>query len=217
MSFLWDFLDCCSCRITGQSNTLWRICPVPHVWSQTPTLVSLWLKGGRESMPLLPPRKSLGSRPWVAVASSGFKLAKIRRMLFCCPIYPYFNCTPSLLLSFWSKSFVLSTFGFTAVAFVTGSLALWAPAFLFRAAVFTGEKQPCVKEPCDTSDRLHTCIHAHSLTVTLIHALNSVLWTQRPFCLCTKFQQHETGTSSEISDYMGHRCCRCFSVLLLSF
>uniref|UniRef100_W5K770 Protein spinster homolog 1 n=1 Tax=Astyanax mexicanus TaxID=7994 RepID=W5K770_ASTMX len=61
-----------------------------------------------------------------------------------------------------NKSFILSTFGFTAVAFVTGSLALWAPAFLFRAAVFTGEKVPCVKEPCDTSDSLYfgviTCI-----------------------------------------------------------
>lgn len=61
-----------------------------------------------------------------------------------------------------NKSFILSTFGFTAVAFVTGSLALWAPAFLFRAAVFTGEKMPCVKEPCDTSDSLYfgviTCI-----------------------------------------------------------
>ncbi|XP_062875021.1 protein spinster homolog 1 [Trichomycterus rosablanca] len=61
-----------------------------------------------------------------------------------------------------NKSFVLSTFGFTAVAFVTGSLALWAPAFLFRAAVFTGEKQPCIHGPCDTSDSLYfgiiTCI-----------------------------------------------------------
>ncbi|KAI4902260.1 hypothetical protein NFI96_020304, partial [Prochilodus magdalenae] len=61
-----------------------------------------------------------------------------------------------------NHSFVLSTFGFTAVAFVTGSLALWAPAFLFRAAVFTGEKQPCVVGPCDTSDSLYfgiiTCV-----------------------------------------------------------
>ncbi|XP_026772324.1 protein spinster homolog 1 [Pangasianodon hypophthalmus] len=61
-----------------------------------------------------------------------------------------------------NKSFVLSTFGFTAVAFVTGSLALWAPAFLFRAAVFTGEKQACIQEPCDTSDSLYfgiiTCV-----------------------------------------------------------
>uniref|UniRef100_A0A8C7UWU7 Protein spinster homolog 1 n=1 Tax=Oncorhynchus mykiss TaxID=8022 RepID=A0A8C7UWU7_ONCMY len=54
-----------------------------------------------------------------------------------------------------NPSFVLSTFGFTAVAFVTGSLALWAPAFLFRAAVFTGERPPCIKGPCDTSDSLY--------------------------------------------------------------
>lgn len=61
-----------------------------------------------------------------------------------------------------NRSFMLSTFGFTAVAFVTGSLALWAPAFLFRAAVFTGEKTPCVQAPCDTSDSLYfgiiTCV-----------------------------------------------------------
>uniref|UniRef100_A0A4W4E2S6 Protein spinster homolog 1 n=1 Tax=Electrophorus electricus TaxID=8005 RepID=A0A4W4E2S6_ELEEL len=78
-----------------------------------------------------------------------------------------FYAFPRLLLTLpfslcFSKSFVLSTFGFTAVAFVTGSLALWAPAFLFRAAVFTGEKQPCVQEPCDTSDSLYfgviTCV-----------------------------------------------------------
>uniref|UniRef100_A0A7N6BEY4 Protein spinster homolog 1 n=1 Tax=Anabas testudineus TaxID=64144 RepID=A0A7N6BEY4_ANATE len=51
-------------------------------------------------------------------------------------------------------SFVLSTFGFTAVAFVTGSLALWAPTFLFRAAVFTGEKTPCAKGQCASIDSL---------------------------------------------------------------
>ncbi|XP_037545087.1 protein spinster homolog 1 [Nematolebias whitei] len=52
-------------------------------------------------------------------------------------------------------SFVLSTFGFTAVAFVTGSLALWAPTFLFRAAVFAGTKAPCVDEAhCSSSDSL---------------------------------------------------------------
>ncbi|KAJ8253542.1 hypothetical protein COCON_G00201540 [Conger conger] len=61
-----------------------------------------------------------------------------------------------------NMSFILSTLGFTAVAFVTGSLALWAPTFLFRAAVFTGEKPPCHSEPCDTSDSLYfgiiTCV-----------------------------------------------------------
>lgn len=52
-----------------------------------------------------------------------------------------------------SRSFLLSTLGFTAVAFVTGSLALWAPTFLFRAAVFTGERAPCVAGNCAASDR----------------------------------------------------------------
>lgn len=51
-------------------------------------------------------------------------------------------------------SFLLSTFGFTAVAFVTGSLALWAPTFLFRAAVFNGEKGPCVEGNCASTDSL---------------------------------------------------------------
>ncbi|XP_022071461.2 protein spinster homolog 1 isoform X1 [Acanthochromis polyacanthus] len=51
-------------------------------------------------------------------------------------------------------SFILSTFGFTAVAFVTGSLALWAPTFLFRAAVFSGEREPCVEGHCASSDSL---------------------------------------------------------------
>uniref|UniRef100_A0A1A7YEB3 Protein spinster homolog 1 n=2 Tax=Iconisemion striatum TaxID=60296 RepID=A0A1A7YEB3_9TELE len=54
-----------------------------------------------------------------------------------------------------NRSFILSTLGFTAVAFVTGSLALWAPTFLYRAAVFTGQKPPCVDEAqCSSSDSL---------------------------------------------------------------
>ncbi|XP_047427354.1 protein spinster homolog 1 [Mugil cephalus] len=53
-----------------------------------------------------------------------------------------------------NPSFILSTFGFTAVAFVTGSLALWAPTFLFRAAVFSGERAPCVEGHCASSDSL---------------------------------------------------------------
>lgn len=42
-----------------------------------------------------------------------------------------------------NRSFVLSTLGFTAVAFVTGALALWAPAFLYRARMAGGARQPC--------------------------------------------------------------------------
>ncbi|XP_008328645.1 protein spinster homolog 1 isoform X1 [Cynoglossus semilaevis] len=51
-------------------------------------------------------------------------------------------------------SFVLSTLGFTAVAFVTGSLALWAPTFLLRATIFSGVKAPCVDGHCSTTDSL---------------------------------------------------------------
>uniref|UniRef100_A0A8C2WCG0 Protein spinster homolog 1 n=1 Tax=Cyclopterus lumpus TaxID=8103 RepID=A0A8C2WCG0_CYCLU len=59
-----------------------------------------------------------------------------------------------VLFHLCSYSFVLSTFGFTAVAFVTGSLALWAPTFLLRAAVFTGKRPPCVEGNCASSESL---------------------------------------------------------------
>lgn len=39
------------------------------------------------------------------------------------------------------------------MAFVTGSLALWAPTFLFRAAVFTGHRAPCLAGNCAASER----------------------------------------------------------------
>ncbi|KAK1877262.1 Protein spinster like 1 [Dissostichus eleginoides] len=61
--------------------------------------------------------------------------------------------TPGLGLLL-SKNFVLSTLGFTAVAFVTGSLALWAPTFLFRAAVVNGERPPCVEGNCASTESL---------------------------------------------------------------
>lgn len=54
-----------------------------------------------------------------------------------------------------SPSFILSSLGFTAVAFVTGSLALWAPAFLLRARVVLGETPPCLPgDSCSSSDSL---------------------------------------------------------------
>ncbi|MGH0161318.1 UNVERIFIED_CONTAM: hypothetical protein FKN15_062952 [Acipenser sinensis] len=54
-----------------------------------------------------------------------------------------------------NRSFLLSSFGFTAVAFVTGSLALWAPAFLYRARVVQGELPPCLPEQsCGSQESL---------------------------------------------------------------
>nr|XP_027804348.2 protein spinster homolog 1 [Marmota flaviventris] len=54
-----------------------------------------------------------------------------------------------------NPSFTLSSLGFTAVAFVTGSLALWAPAFLLRSRVVLGETPPCLPgDSCSSSDSL---------------------------------------------------------------
>ncbi|XP_029925619.1 protein spinster homolog 3 isoform X1 [Myripristis murdjan] len=51
-----------------------------------------------------------------------------------------------------NKSFVWSSMGVTAMAFLTGALAFWTPTFLSRAQVTQGIRPPCTKEPCDTSD-----------------------------------------------------------------
>lgn len=52
-----------------------------------------------------------------------------------------------------SRSFVWSTLGVTAMAFVTGALAFWTPTFMSRARVIQGKTSECSKEPCDPSDR----------------------------------------------------------------
>ncbi|XP_046945696.1 protein spinster homolog 3 isoform X4 [Lynx rufus] len=53
-----------------------------------------------------------------------------------------------------SWSFVWSTLGVTAIAFVTGALGFWAPRFLFEARVVHGLQRPCLQEPCDSQDSL---------------------------------------------------------------
>uniref|UniRef100_A0A673V3U7 Sphingolipid transporter 3 (putative) n=1 Tax=Suricata suricatta TaxID=37032 RepID=A0A673V3U7_SURSU len=50
-------------------------------------------------------------------------------------------------------SFVWSTLGVTAIAFVTGALGFWAPKFLFEARVVHGLQPPCSQEPCGSQDR----------------------------------------------------------------
>ncbi|XP_066513821.1 protein spinster homolog 3 [Hoplias malabaricus] len=51
-----------------------------------------------------------------------------------------------------NRSFVWSSLGVTAMAFVTGALAFWTPTFLSRARVLQNITPPCIKEPCDPSD-----------------------------------------------------------------
>nr|XP_020820465.1 protein spinster homolog 3 isoform X3 [Phascolarctos cinereus] len=50
-------------------------------------------------------------------------------------------------------SFVWSTLGVTAMAFVTGALGFWAPKFLYQTRVLHGLQPPCPQEPSDSSDR----------------------------------------------------------------
>uniref|UniRef100_A0A8C5GIW4 Protein spinster homolog 3-like n=1 Tax=Gouania willdenowi TaxID=441366 RepID=A0A8C5GIW4_GOUWI len=52
------------------------------------------------------------------------------------------------------KSYVWSTLGVTALAFLTGALAFWMPTFLSRAHVTQGIRPPCTNEPCDPTDSL---------------------------------------------------------------
>ncbi|KAL0994767.1 hypothetical protein UPYG_G00126910 [Umbra pygmaea] len=51
-----------------------------------------------------------------------------------------------------NKSFVWSSLGVTAMAFLTGALAFWSPTFLVRAQITQGTQPPCTVEPCDTSN-----------------------------------------------------------------
>ncbi|XP_029303877.1 protein spinster homolog 3 [Cottoperca gobio] len=51
-----------------------------------------------------------------------------------------------------NKSYVWSSLGVTATAFLTGALAFWVPTFLSRAQVSQGLRPACVEEPCDSTD-----------------------------------------------------------------
>ncbi|NXL43114.1 SPNS3 protein, partial [Podilymbus podiceps] len=51
-------------------------------------------------------------------------------------------------------SFVWSSLGLTAMAFVTGALGMWVPLFLYRAQVVQGIVKPCLQESCNSSNSL---------------------------------------------------------------
>uniref|UniRef100_UPI0037E77AF4 protein spinster homolog 3 isoform X2 n=1 Tax=Semicossyphus pulcher TaxID=241346 RepID=UPI0037E77AF4 len=51
-----------------------------------------------------------------------------------------------------NKSYVWSTLGVTATAFLTGALAFWTPTFLSRAQVAQNLRPVCEKEPCNPID-----------------------------------------------------------------
>lgn len=47
------------------------------------------------------------------------------------------------------------------MAFLTGALAFWMPTFLSRAQVTQGIRPPCIKEPCDPTDRCSMTFDLH--------------------------------------------------------
>ncbi|OWK59823.1 Protein spinster 3 [Lonchura striata] len=51
-------------------------------------------------------------------------------------------------------SFVCSSLGLTAMAFVTGALGMWMPLFLYRAQVVQGLVPPCLQDSCNSSNSL---------------------------------------------------------------
>ncbi|XP_068939353.1 protein spinster homolog 3 [Petaurus breviceps papuanus] len=52
-------------------------------------------------------------------------------------------------------SFLWSTLGVTAMAFVTGALGFWVPKFLYYTRMIHGLQPPCLLQgPCDSSDSL---------------------------------------------------------------
>ncbi|XP_071431064.1 protein spinster homolog 3-like [Pithys albifrons albifrons] len=51
-------------------------------------------------------------------------------------------------------SFVWSSLGLTAMAFVTGALGMWVPVFLHRAQLAQGSVPPCLQESCNSSNSL---------------------------------------------------------------
>ncbi|NXM70218.1 SPNS3 protein, partial [Serilophus lunatus] len=51
-------------------------------------------------------------------------------------------------------SFIWSSLGLTAMAFVTGALGMWVPLFLYRAQVVQGIVPPCLQESCNSSNSL---------------------------------------------------------------
>lgn len=82
---------------------------------------------------------------------------------------PFFQISLSCFLLTFSCSFVCSSLGLTAMAFVTGALGMWMPVFLYRAQVVQGIVPPCPQESCNSSNRWAVPVGAELQT---LHRLN---------------------------------------------
>lgn len=78
------------------------------------------------------------------------------------PHTPFLLIYLSCFLLTFSCSFVYSSLGLTAMAFVTGALGMWMPLFLYRAQVVQGIVPPCFQESCNSSNRWAVPVGAHT-------------------------------------------------------
>uniref|UniRef100_A0A672L5Y5 Protein spinster homolog 3-like n=1 Tax=Sinocyclocheilus grahami TaxID=75366 RepID=A0A672L5Y5_SINGR len=90
-----------------------------------------------------------------------------------------------------NRSFVWSSLGVTAMAFVTGALAFWTPTFLSRAQIKQGLRLPCKEEPCNPLDRYKeirkvNCRLENVISQRLVSRVIAVIWSLN-ICLCFDF------------------------------
>uniref|UniRef100_A0A8C0IDM4 Sphingolipid transporter 3 (putative) n=1 Tax=Bubo bubo TaxID=30461 RepID=A0A8C0IDM4_BUBBB len=68
--------------------------------------------------------------------------------------HPILSSISHFFLLTFSWSFVWSSLGLTAMAFVTGALGMWMPQFLYRAQVVQGTVSPCLQKSSNSSNSL---------------------------------------------------------------
>lgn len=85
--------------------------------------------------------KPLSHTPWISDVK-----ALLKKWVLPVPVVggpaPSLRGHSPVSVSLRSPSFMLSTLGFTTVAFVTGALALWAPSYLMRARTVLYKTEP---------------------------------------------------------------------------
>ncbi|CAG2198026.1 SPNS [Mytilus edulis] len=103
-----------------------------------------------------------------------------------------------LMYLFKNKSFMLSTFGFTCVAFVTGALALWAPLYMQRSISVQGGN------PKESALNLHGGTKSESRADPLICAFG--LLTCTPFLFFALVVSKYNTTATWILIFLGEVC-----------
>ncbi len=85
-----------------------------------------------------------------------------------------------------SKSYVWSSLGVTATAFLTGAMAFWTPAFLSRAQLIQTVHPECTEEPCNATDNHRCCMtfDLHHPSYTSFPSPKSQQTFNNGVCLC---------------------------------